>query len=134
MDGDRHGVDVIAAAYFEALSTGDEEALVRVLAPDFRRRTEGVADVDGIEAMLAYMLSVRGRMRDLKIAVEDVVATERRAAVYWRASYVRGEERIAWAGVSLLSVDEAERVREERLVGDRLAMFEQLGYTLIRPE
>jgi hypothetical protein len=134
MERERQGVDAVAAAYFEALSTGDEEALARLLAPDFMRRTEGVADVDGVEAMLAYVLSVRGRMRDLRIAVEDVVASERRAAVYWRASYARGEERIVWAGVSLLSVDDAARVREERLVGDRLAMFEQLGYALIRPE
>jgi hypothetical protein len=133
MERERHATIEVAEAYFAALSTGDEGALARLLAPGFARRSEGVADVDGAEAMVAYMLSLRGRMRDLQIAVEDVVTSERRAAVYWRASCSRGEARIAWAGMSLLSLDDAARVREERLIGDRLAMFEALGYTLVRP-
>jgi|GEM_PF-1262881 len=120
--------DALARAYFAAWNAGDADALSTLVTDDVARRTAGVADTDGRDALLDGMRRQRERSPGFRVEVEEVVASGDRTAVAWRARTPEAE----WTGSSHFRVADG-RIAEERVVGDMLAMYRQRGYTLTPP-
>lgn len=123
-----------ALAYMAGMNEADTVRFGKVLHPEFKRLTGGVADLEGRNAMLEMVSGFRINMPDFKMEPIAIAPGVSNAGIFWMAHSKYGEKDISWTGATMLSLDENGLITEERIVGDRLGMFQQMGYMLQRPD
>lgn len=126
--------EALVRSYFKAWNEGKTELLNQVCDPDFERNTAGVSDVRGLAALKTYVQRNREHMLRYKIEPREWISNRDGVAVSWAASFWATEDKIvSWTGISMFKVS-GEKLTEEAVMGDRLKMYRQMGYTITAPE
>jgi len=75
----------VMAAYFQALSRHDLDAIASAWAPDGHSHVAGQADASGPDGVRAYWTELFGASPDLRFEVEELIAEGDQVAVKWSA-------------------------------------------------
>jgi len=122
-----------AEQYMQAINDADTAVLRDIIAPDFQRLTGGVADLEGVEEMQEFVLSLKENNPGFAFEIIQVAAGVSDIGIFWKASSPSPSGgSISWTGANVLSVNDEGQLLTERVVGDRLGMMEQLGYRMIK--
>jgi ketosteroid isomerase-like protein len=120
--------------YFEAIHAGDTTSVANIIADDFIRLSGGVADQNSKSEMLSFLINLHQNSPDFHFHVDHIAASSDKAGIFWTAHSKSGEGKdIAWTGSHMLLFNKNGLIQKEYIVGDRLGMYEQLGYVLIKP-
>jgi len=75
----------VATRYFEALAARDIDAVIALWAPGGVERVVGQREMTAPADVRAFLGELRGAFPDLRYELLDVIASDARAAVRWRA-------------------------------------------------
>ena len=123
--------------YHEVWNKADETVASEILDPNFRFRASLGPERLGLAGFIDYMRSVHAALADYMCIIEDLIATERRAAVRLRfCGNQRGplfgvaptRQEITWSGAAFFTTD-GTRITELWVLGDVDAVKRQLGAT-----
>jgi predicted ester cyclase len=123
--------------YREVWNQADEAVAGEILHPDFRFRASLGLERLGLAGFLDYMRSIYAALENYTCVIDDLIATERRAAARLRFHGIhRGpffgvaptRREIAWSGAAFFTTDR-NRITELWVLGDVDAVKRQLGAT-----
>ena len=123
--------------YGEVWNKADEAVAAEILDPGLRFRSSLGLELTGLAEFLRYMRSIHAALADYTCIIEDLIATEHRAAARLRFTGVhRGLffgvaptfQEIAWVGAAFFTTDRV-RITELWVLGDVDAVKQQLGAT-----
>jgi predicted ester cyclase len=121
--------------YDEVWNEADEAVAAEILDPDLRFRSSLGLDLAGLAGFVDYMRSIHAALAGYTCVIEDLIATEHRAAARLRFSGVhRGLffgvaptfREISWGGAAFFTTDRG-RITELWVLGDVDAVKRQLG-------
>jgi predicted ester cyclase len=124
--------------YDEVWNQADEAAAGEILHPDFRFRASLGLERLGLAGFIDYMRSIHAALENYTCVIDDLIETERRAAVRLRFRGIhRGpffgvaptRQEITWSGAAFFTTDRS-RITELWVLGDVDAVKRQLGATL----
>lgn len=126
--------EALVKNYFKAWSENKPELFNTYCTKDFSRITGGVADSEGINALMQQYEFAKKNMRRYKIEPKEFISNKSGAAVYWTASFWPGNDQVvSFTGMSMFKI-ENELLTEEIVISDRLKMLQQMGYKMQAPE
>lgn len=107
----------VVAAFYGASLTGDTDGARAALAPNVLLHVPGTHPLGGLhvgpDAVLGFVDASRHLTDDGEdVEVIDLLASERRVAVYCRVTAQRGDRTLDNTTIHLLHVDETERIDE----------------------
>jgi predicted ester cyclase len=123
--------------YQEVWNKADEAVAGEILHPDFHFRASLGLERLGLAGFVDYMRSIHAALADYTCVIEDLIATERRAAARLRFCGIhRGpffgvaptSREISWSGAAFFTTDRS-RITELWVLGDIDAVKRQLGTT-----
>jgi predicted ester cyclase len=123
--------------YDEVWNRADEAVADEILHPDFRFRASLGLERLGRPGFVDYMRSIHAALENYTCVIDDLIATERRAAARLRFRGIhRGlffgvaptRREIAWSGAAFFTTDRS-RITELWVLGDVDAVKRQLGAT-----
>jgi steroid delta-isomerase-like uncharacterized protein len=122
--------------YVNVWRTGNFDELEQVISAEFSIGWVGRTTRQGRDKLVSVIQSLRKKIPDLEVTVNDVVAEGNKLAVLWTATGTQlGElvpgippsrKLITWSGVSIYRLGEG-RILEEKICEDFLALYEQAG-------
>jgi predicted ester cyclase len=121
--------------YEEVWNKADEAVAGEILDTDLRFRSSLGLDLVGLAGFIGYMRSIHAALADYSCIIEDLIATEHRAAARLRFSGVhRGLffgvaptfREITWVGAAFFTTGRS-RITELWVLGDVDAVKRQLG-------
>jgi predicted ester cyclase len=121
--------------YDEVWNKADEGVVGEILDPGLRFRSSLGLDLVGLAEFIGYMRSIHAALADYTCIIEDLIATEHRAAARLRFTGVhRGPffgvtptlREITWGGAAFFTTDRG-RITELWVLGDVDAVKRQLG-------
>lgn len=122
-----------AERYMQAINDADTAVLREIIAPDFKRLTSGVADLEGVSEMQEFVLGLKENNPGFAFEIVQIAAGLSDIGIFWKASSPNpAGGTLSWTGANVLSVNDDGKLLTERVVGDRLGMMEQLGYRMIK--
>ncbi|GAB6898516.1 ester cyclase [Kineosporia succinea] len=127
---------LITESWLAAWDTGDVDALDRLLARDYRRRTS--SDEEGLDrdAFKATILTTRAAFPDLTTTIEDLVLDGDKAAVRWQSTGTHTHSflgvpatrrTVQVSGATFASFGPDGLVHEERVTWDPRGLLTALG-------
>ena len=130
-----HPKTLVERFYHELWNQADETVAKEILHPDFRFRASLGPELSGADGFIAYMRSVHRALGDYRCIIDDLIATDSRAAARMTFRGVHqndffgvpasGEE-IVWSGAAFFST-EGGQLSELWVLGDIDSVKQQLG-------
>lgn len=130
-----HPRALVERFYHEVWNRADEPVARAILDPGFRFRASLGPERRGPDGFIAYMREIHAALGGYTCRIDDLIATETRAAARMHFSGVHrapffgmaatGRE-IAWAGAAFFAID-AGRIAELWVLGDVDAVKRSLG-------
>jgi predicted ester cyclase len=127
--------ELVERFYYEVWNRADETAAKEILYPDFRFRGSLGAEHHGPEGFIAYMRSIHAALANYTCTIDDLIATDNRAAARMTFSGVhRGRlfsveatgREIRWSGAAFFSTD-GRRITALWVLGDVDSVKQQLN-------
>ena len=127
--------DLVESFYREVWNNADETVAREILDQDFRFRGSLGPETRGRDGFIDYMRSIHQALGDYVCVIEDLIATEDRAAA--RMTF-KGKHRgvffgveatgreIEWAGAAVFTVN-GNRITDLWVLGDIDSVKQQLG-------
>ena len=121
--------------YEEVWNQADEAVAREILAEDFRFRGSLGPERRGQDGFIAYMHSIHAALDDYNCVIDDLIATEHRAAARMTFKGIhRGEffgvapsgNMVRWAGAAFFRIADG-RIAELWVLGDVDSIKQQLG-------
>ncbi|MBK7426075.1 MAG: nuclear transport factor 2 family protein [Saprospiraceae bacterium] len=126
--------EALVKGYFKAWNENKPELFNTYCTKDFSRKTGGVADSEGMNALLQQYEFSKKNMRRFKIEAKELISNKTGVAVYWTASFwPETDQVVSYNGMSMFKL-ENELLTEELMISDRVKMLQQMGYKMQAPE
>jgi predicted ester cyclase len=128
----------IKKVWEEAFNEGNIERLDELYNPKNVTHRNPFPDSVGLESLKQYVTGSRATYSDIQLTIDEVIEEEDRTATLWTfeakhtgVSPVTGRpptnKRVKFRGLTM-AYWEGGKIVEEKLFGDYLGCFEQLGY------
>lgn len=122
--------ELVARFYRDVWERADESAAREILRPDLSFRGSLGPVMRGVDAFVGYMRSIHAALADYTCIIEDLVATEDRAAARLHRGPFLGVaptgREIRWAGAAFFRV-EGTQIAEIWVLGDLDSVKKQLS-------
>jgi predicted ester cyclase len=127
--------DAVGSFYADVWNRGDLEPVPALLGADISFRGSLGAERKGHEEFIAYVQMVRGALSDYRCEILDLVVEPPRAFARMRFSglhtgtflgFAATGHRVEWMGAALFTAASDGRIADLWVLGDLLALREQL--------
>lgn len=126
--------EALVKGYFKAWNDNNPELLKKYCTQDFSRKTGGVADSEGLTALVQQFEFAKKNMRRYKIEAKEFISNKTGVAVYWTVSFwPETDQVVSYNGMSMFRI-ENELLTEETMISDRIKMLQQMGYKMQAPQ